>query len=125
MIGSPTTVIAREIEGVIDALTARSWSRNEFLKSLDPFFRAIEDRARTLPDYGAKQEFLNALYERFFQAYAPDTADTMGIVYTPQPIVNWMCASVERVLQSQWGKTLATPDVKILDPCVRHGQLRA
>ncbi len=114
-------VIAREIEGVIEALTARSWSRNEFLKSLDPFFKVIEDRARTLPRFGDKQTFLDALYERFFQAYSPDTADTMGIVYTPQPIVDWMCASVERTLMKQWGKTLATPDVQILDPCTGTG----
>ncbi len=114
-------VIAREIEGVIEALTARSWSRNEFLKSLDPFFKVIEDRARTLPGYSDKQTFLDALYERFFQAYSSDTADTMGIVYTPQPIVDWMCASVEAVLMNQWGKTLAHPDVQILDPCTGTG----
>ena len=114
-------VIAREIDGVIDALASRKWNRAQFLKSLDPFFKAIEDRARTLPDYGEKQAFLNSLYERFFQGYSTETADTMGIVYTPQEIVDWMCASVEATLRTQWGKTLATPDVKILDPCVGTG----
>ena len=114
-------VIAREIDGVIDALASRKWNRAQFLKSLDPFFKAIEDRARTLPDYGEKQAFLNSLYERFFQGYSTETADTMGIVYTPQEIVDWMCASVEATLRQQWGKTLATPDVKILDPCVGTG----
>ncbi len=114
-------VIAREIEDVIKALASGSWSPTGFLKSLDPFFKKIEDRARTLPDYGDKQTFLDSVYERFFQAYAPETADTMGIVYTPQPIVDWMCASVERVLMQQWGKTLATPDVQILDPCTGTG----
>ena len=114
-------IIAREIDDVIGALTSGSWNPADFLKSLDPFFKAIEDRARTLPDYGDKQTFLDSVYERFFQAYAPDEADTMGIVYTPQPIVSWMCASVERVLQQQWGKTLATPGVQILDPCTGTG----
>ena len=114
-------IIAREIDAVIGALTSGSWNPTDFLKSLDPFFKAIEDRARTLPEYGEKQTFLDSVYERFFQAYAPDEADTMGIVYTPQPIVSWMCASVERVLQQQWGKTLATPDVQILDPCTGTG----
>ena len=45
----------------------------------------------------------------------------MGIVYTPQPIVDWMCVSVQRTLQTQWGKSLATPGVKILDPCTGTG----
>lgn len=114
-------VIAREIETVISALTSHSWSRSDFLKSLDPFYLAIENRARTLPDYSSKQGFLNTVYERFFQGYSPETADTMGIVYTPQEIVDWMCASVERVLANEWGKSLSTPGVKVLDPCTGTG----
>ena len=97
-------IIAREIDAVINALTSRNWNRADFLKSLDPFFKPIEDRARTLPDYSEKQAFRGALYERFFQGYTPETADTMGIVTTPQPIVDWMCASVERTLQTQGAK---------------------
>ncbi|MBW3634903.1 MAG: N-6 DNA methylase, partial [Armatimonadetes bacterium] len=114
-------IIAGEIEGVIAALTSAKWNRADFLKSLDPFFKPIEDRARTLPDYREKQAFLNTLYERFFQGYSTEIADTMGIVYTPQPLVDWMCASVERVLQDEFGVSLATPDVKILDPCTGTG----
>ena len=114
-------IIAGEIEGVIAALTSAKWNRADFLKSLDPFFKPIEDRARTLPDYREKQAFLNTLYERFFQGYSTEIADTMGIVYTPQPLVDWMCASVDAVLQSEFGKSLGTPDVKILDPCTGTG----
>lgn len=91
-------VIAREMEDVIMALASGDWSREGFLKSLDPFFNVIEDHARTLPNYAAKQEFLNTVYERFFQGYSTETADTMGIVYTPQEIVDWMGASIERCL---------------------------
>ena len=97
-------IIAREIDAVIHALTSSKWNRADFLKSLDPFFKPIEDRARTLPDYSEKQAFRGALYERFFQGYSLETADTMGIVTTPQPIVDWMCASVERTLQTQGAK---------------------
>ena len=81
----------------------------------------IEDRARTLPDYSSKQEFLNNVYEQFLKVYSPDTADTMGIVYTPQPIVDWMCASVEHVLETEWNLNLADEKVQILDPCTGTG----
>ncbi len=114
-------IIAGELDSVIEALSSRNWNRADFLKSLDPFFKSIEDRARTLPDYGSKQEFLNTVYEQFLKVYSPDTADTMGIVYTPQEIVDWMCASVERVLESEWGSNLSTPGVQILDPCTGTG----
>ena len=42
-------------------------------------------------------------------------ADTHGIVYTPQPLVNFMVASVEHVLKEEFGKTLADRGVHILD----------
>lgn len=48
-------------------------------------------------------------------------ADTHGIVYTPQPIVDFMCASVAEVLQSEFGKGLGGKDVTILDPCTGTG----
>ncbi len=77
-------VIAAEIETVIDALVSQSFNRSEFLKSLDPFYKAIEDAARTIDDFTEKQHFLNTVYERFFQGYSVKVADTHGIVYTPQ-----------------------------------------
>jgi predicted helicase len=113
--------IAAEVERVIDALVGESFSLTEYLKSLDPFYIAIERAARTIPDFKEKQHFLNAVYERFFQGYSRKTADTHGIVYTPQPIVNFMCASVAEVLRSEFGKRLSDPDVVILDPCTGTG----
>ncbi|MDO8684542.1 MAG: type ISP restriction/modification enzyme, partial [Armatimonadota bacterium] len=114
-------VIASEIEKVIRALTSRAFNRAEFLKSLDRFYIAIEDTARGLGEFSEKQHFLNVVYERFFQGFSVKQADTMGIVYTPQEIVDFMCASVEEVLQREFGKSFSTPGVKILDPCVGTG----
>ena len=114
-------VIAAEIETVIDALTSQSFSRAAFLSQLDYFYAAIESLARTITDFGEKQGFLNTIYERFFQGFSPDTADTHGIVYTPQPLVDFMCASVEHVLADQFGTSLSAKGVSILDPCTGTG----
>ncbi len=114
-------VIAIEIETVIDALVSQSFNRNEFLKSLDPFYKAIESAAATIDDFTEKQHFLNTVYERFFQGYSVKVADTHGIVYTPQQIVDFMCASVEEVLKTEFGKRLGDKDVNILDPCTGTG----
>ena len=113
--------IAAEVERVIDALVSKSFDRTEYLKSLDRFYRAIEGAARWLPDFSDKQHFLNTVYERFFQGYAVKVADTHGIVYTPQEIVNFMCASVAEVLEKEFGKSLSSPDVYIIDPCTGTG----
>jgi predicted helicase len=113
--------IAAEVERVIDALVSRSFDRTEYLKGLDRFYVAIEGAARLLPDFSEKQHFLNTVYERFFQGYSVKLADTMGIVYTPQEIVNFMCASVVEVLEKEFGKSLSSPDVFIIDPCTGTG----
>ena len=42
------------------------------------------------------------IHERFFQGYSVKVADTMGIVYTPQEIVDFMCASVAEVLEHEF-----------------------
>jgi predicted helicase len=113
--------IARELEKVIGALRSRVFSREEFLGKLDHFYHAIETTAATIDSYTEKQEFLHKVYERFFQNFSTDTADTHGIVYTPEPIVKWMVSSVEEVLKAEFGKTLSDQGVHILDPCVGTG----
>ncbi len=82
--------IASEVEKVIDALTSQSFSRKQFLGQLDYFYEAIEQTASIMRDFSAKQRFINTVYERFFQGYAVKVADTHGIVYTPQEIVDFM-----------------------------------
>ncbi len=114
-------IIAVEIEKVINALTSKSFSRTHFLSSLDRFYGAIEETAATLDDFSQKQDFLNRVYERFFQGFSLKVADTHGIVYTPQPIVNFMVKSVEDILQREFGKSLVDQGVHILDPFVGTG----
>ena len=114
-------VIAVEIEKVIQALTSMHFSRDEFVKKLDHFYVAIEGAAATIHDFSQKQTFLNTVYERFFQGFSVKVADTHGIVYTPQPLVDFMVASVEHVLKEHFGKSLADPEVHFLDPFTGTG----
>jgi predicted helicase len=99
-------VIAAEVEKVIDALVGLAFDRDSFLKSLDRFYRAIENAAHGLDDFTEKQHFLNTVYERFFQGYSVKVADTHGIVYTPQAIVDFMCLTFAQVLETEMAKKL-------------------
>ncbi len=114
-------VIANEIEKVINALTSQSFSRGDFLHSLDRFYLVIERVAATISDFSQKQHFLNTVYEQFFQGFSLRVADTHGIVYTPQPIVDFMAQSVAHILQSEFGRSLSDPGVHIIDPFVGTG----
>ena len=114
-------IIAREIENVIDALTRQAFNRDAFLQSLDGFYTAIEKTAATLTDFSQKQGFLNAVYEQFFQGFSVEVADTHGIVYTPQAVVNFMVESVEQILKTEFGRSLADKGVHIIDAFVGTG----
>ncbi|HEY9401368.1 MAG TPA: type ISP restriction/modification enzyme [Pyrinomonadaceae bacterium] len=114
-------VVAAEIEKVIDALTSQAFSREAFLRRFDHFYRALEQTAATIEDFAQKQEFLNTVYEKFFQGFSVKVADTHGIVYTPQPIVNFMVRSVEDILRREFGKSLSSAGVHILDPFTGTG----
>jgi len=114
-------VVAAEVDKVVGALVSKSFDRHEFLKSLDRFYAAIEDAARGMHGFSEKQHFLNTVYERFFKGYSVRVADTHGIVYTPQPIVDFICASVGEILETEFGKPLGSPGVYILDPCTGTG----
>ncbi|WP_157913306.1 type ISP restriction/modification enzyme [Candidatus Promineifilum breve] len=116
-------VIAHEIEKVITALTSRSFSREAFLGRLDRFYGAIEATAATIDNYREKQTFLNTVYEQFFQGFSVKVADTHGIVYTPQAVVDFMVRSVDDILRREFGRAdgLAADGVAILDPFVGTG----
>ena len=130
-------VIAREIEIVIKALTEQAFSRDDFLRSLDRFYQAIERAAATMDDFSQKQSFLNTVYEQFFQGFSVEVADTHGIVYTPQPIVDFMVRSVDQILKTEFENghppsvenadlrssrdSLSSPGVHIIDPFVGTG----
>ncbi|MDJ0555951.1 MAG: N-6 DNA methylase [Microcoleaceae cyanobacterium MO_207.B10] len=114
-------IIAVEIEKVINALTSKSFSRNHFLEEVDYFYLALEEAAKTIKEYSEKQHFLNTVYEKFFQGFAVKIADTHGIVYTPQSIVDFMVKSVDEILRKEFKKSLSHKGVHILDPFVGTG----
>ena len=135
-------IIAREIEAVIKTLTEQAFSRDDFLRSLDRFYLAIERAAATINDFSQKQGFLNTVYEQFFQGFSVEVADTHGVVYTPQPIVDFMVRSVDQILKTEFGNgsgeraaascfesrshrgtapTISDGNVHIIDPFVGTG----
>ncbi len=114
-------IIAREIENVSDVLMRQSMSRDEFLGPLNRFYVAIEQAATLCKDFSQKQHFLNTFYEKFFQGFSEDVADTHGIVYTPQPIVDFMVNSVAHILETEFSRSLSDTGVHIIDPFVGTG----
>jgi hypothetical protein len=71
-------VIAAQVEKVIDALASSSFSKAEFLKKLDPYYKAIEKAGSDLSHFTEKQDFLNSVYEQSSSASLPISRTPTG-----------------------------------------------
>ena len=96
-------------------------------KGLDKFNKHIRDKARSARTGTAKQKLLRNIYENFFTQAFPDTAKTLGIVYTPEEIVDFIIRSADWAVRDLLGipKGLAAKDVHILDPFSGTGTFTA
>ena len=95
--------------------------RREAIDRLRAYYGAIGRAAAEIADYAEKQQFLKAIYEDFYQAYNPAAADRLGVVYTPNEVVDFIIRGTDWLLQEHFGKTLADDNVQILDPATGTG----
>ena len=85
------------------------------------YYGAIGRAADEIAEYSEKQQFLKAVYEDFYKAYNPAAADRLGVVYTPNEVVDFIIRGTDYLLQKHFGKTLADDNVQILDPATGTG----
>ena len=95
--------------------------RREAIDRLRSYYGAIGRAADEIADYSEKQGFLKAMYEDFYKAYNPSAADRLGVVYTPNEVVDFMIRGTDHLLQKHFGRSLADKNVQILDPATGTG----
>ena len=95
--------------------------RREAIDRLRAYYGAIGRAADEIADYAEKQQFLKAIYEDFYKGYNPAAADRLGVVYTPNEVVDFIIRGTDHLLQKHFGKTLADDNVQILDPATGTG----
>ena len=95
--------------------------RRQAIDRLRTYYGVIGRAADDIADYAEKQQFLKAIYEDFYQAYNPAAADRLGVVYTPNEVVDFIIRGTDWLLQKHFGKTLADDNVNILDPATGTG----
>ncbi len=95
--------------------------RRQAVDRLRAYYGAIGRAADDIAEYGEKQQFLKGIYEDFYQAYNPGAADRLGVVYTPNEVVNFIIRGTDWLLQKHFGKTLGDKNVNILDPATGTG----
>ena len=95
--------------------------RRQAIARLRAYYGAIGRAADEISDYAEKQHFLKAVYEDFYKAYNPAAADRLGVVYTPNEVVDFIIRGTDYLLQKHFGRTLADDNVQILDPATGTG----
>lgn len=90
-------------------------------KSLDDLYASVSRRAKMVRSDNGRQALIKNLYEDFFKAAFKSTTEKLGIVYTPDEIVNYILHATDRVLRREFGKSLADEGVHVLDPFAGTG----
>ena len=112
--------VARQLDALAQTFFTGS-VRREAIDRLRAYYGAIGRAAHDITDYAEKQQFLKAIYEDFYQEYNPAAADRLGVVYTPNEVVDFIIRGADHLLQKHFGKTLADDKVRILDPATGTG----
>jgi predicted helicase len=102
---------ARELSGDGKDLWLRSRDANRRLEVL------VDDLPQTV------WRPVAYFYEPFLEAFDPQLRKELGVWYTPKEIVHYMVERVDQLLRTQLNQPLglASPAVRILDPCCGTG----
>ena len=71
--------------------------RRQAVDRLRAYYGAIGRAADEIAEYAEKQKFLKAVYEDFYKAYNPAAADRLGVVYTPNEVVDFIIRGADRL----------------------------
>ncbi|WP_156851679.1 DEAD/DEAH box helicase, partial [Bartonella refiksaydamii] len=93
----------------------------EVSQELQEFYDSVKFRASGITSPQARQNLIIKLYEDFFTKAFKKTTDRLGIVYTPVEVVDFIIHSVDDVLRNEFGKSLGSRGVSILDPFTGTG----
>ena len=111
--------VSKAMQSTIDALDQHGLERET--EDLSAFYRDVRTRVRGLTDSAARQDVIKELYGKFIREALPEAVDSLGIAYTPTPVVDYLIRSVEDVLQTEFGASVSDPGVHIIDPFVGTG----
>ena len=89
--------------------------------SLEGFYESVRQRASGIDNAEGRQKVIIELYEKFFKTAFPKMAESLGIVYTPVEVVDFILDSTDALLKQEFGKGLTAENVHILDPFTGTG----
>ena len=93
------------MQSMLDALYTHSLDKET--AGLNKFYDSVRVRAEGIDNAEGKQKIITELYEKFFKIAFPRIAESLGIVYTPVEIVDFIIHSVEHVLRTEFSASMS------------------
>ena len=107
------------MQGVLDVLQEHNLDKEA--DTLQRFYDSVKERAKGIDNAAGKQKIVVELYDKFFRNAFPKMTERLGIVYTPVEVVDFIIHSVNNVLKNEFGQTLGSENVHIIDPFTGTG----
>ena len=111
--------VSKAMQGVLEVLNEHNLDKEA--AKLERFYESVRMRAAGISNLKAKQKIIVDLYDKFFRSAFPRLKDKLGIVYTPVEVVDFIIHSVNDVLKNEFGQTLGSKGVHIIDPFTGTG----
>ena len=111
--------VSQAMQKVLDVLEPQNIQKEA--KALDSFYESVRRRASGIDNAEGKQKIIVELYDKFFKTAFPKLTEKLGIVYTPVEVVDFIIYSVNDILQQEFGQTLGSKGVHIIDPFTGTG----
>lgn len=113
---NPVSIVMQDM---LDALDEQGIESE--VETLEKFYASVRLRASGIDNAEGKQKIITELYEKFFKNAFPKAAASLGIVYTPIEIVDFILRSVDHLLRTELDSSLDDEGVHVLDPFTGTG----
>ena len=113
---NPVSRVMQEMVGELDGYGLEAETAE-----LAEFYDSVRRRVEGIDNAEGKQRVVVELYERFFKVAYPKVAESLGIVYTPVEIVDFIIRSVRALLRREFNVSLSDEGVHVFDPFVGTG----
>ncbi len=111
--------IGKALTAMVSALDRTEMEVSQ--KRLQEFYDSVRYRARNVKTTAERQIVVRELFDKFFKYAFPKQQEKLGIVYTPEEVVDFINQSVADLLKKEFNQTLGDEGVHVLDPFTGTG----
>ena len=109
---NPVSIAMETMLTMLRQYTLETESEKRELREL---YASVRMRAEGIRTDAGRQSVIKDLYESFFKEAFKATSEKMGIVYTPNQVVDYILHATDRLLYKEFGQHLCDQGVHILD----------